>query len=454
LRTGVLLMGITGLDILPGMFLLFLYARRADGFRSPQPGMLERICRLVSAQRHLGAACDCRLNRGSHRLSAAVARGLEDRLERLGALRLARWGRIRIGGRHFNLGRLRFRRVPVRLDGDLHWQALVARCGGPGDCGHHLLRCWPFHTCTISRMVPAGPGAGIPIQFTVRAFSMTALVPMWPGMPGWLRLILVNGSLLPLNYALEFGFFFFVAGVKWRQYRAGGEPPSRQDAACLTMLVTSTLICTFLRSSVNRHQRPGLARVFARTVRAAPLGGGSLAAARPAELPFRPRRLLTICIVLGRRRHVYTRSASFASTLILADRGVLPRSIGWPPTGSSARRNYAVRAAYEWVRATTPETAVLQYNPDVVLQETDAMLYWRSPRSWPRDLNCDTTLAAIPNSAPPSWRASTGSIPPNRPVSGSSEVCRDLPIDVLVAKDTDAVWSSGKLGLDGKARVF
>jgi hypothetical protein len=31
----------------------------------------------------------------------------------------------------------------------------------------------------------------------------------------------------------------------------------------------------------------------------------------------------------------------------------------------------------------------------------------------------------------------------NRPVSGSlSEVCRDLPIDVLVAKDTDAVWSS------------
>ena len=79
---------------------------------------------------------------------------------------------------------------------------------------------------------------------------MAALIPMWPGMPGWLRLILVNGSLLPLNYALEFGFFFFVAGVKWRQYRVGDEPLSRQDAACLTMLVTSTLICTFLRSSV------------------------------------------------------------------------------------------------------------------------------------------------------------------------------------------------------------
>src|SRR5437660_1335057 len=61
---------------------------------------------------------------------------------------------------------------------------------------------------------------------------------------------LVNLPLLPLNYLLEFGLFFLVARHKWRQHRESGRPMSREDLAMTIMAVISTLICTFLSSSV------------------------------------------------------------------------------------------------------------------------------------------------------------------------------------------------------------
>src|SRR6185369_3562563 len=96
----------------------------------------------------------------------------------------------------------------------------------------------------------AGPGSGGPLfSLTVREFSLAALVPTG-GLPYVWRRILVNGSLLPINYFLEFGLFFLVARYKWQQHRSAGKPLSRQDLALTIMLAVSTLICTFVRSSV------------------------------------------------------------------------------------------------------------------------------------------------------------------------------------------------------------
>src|SRR5208283_2576128 len=50
----------------------------------------------------------------------------------------------------------------------------------------------------------AGPGGTKPLlQLTVRAFPLASLV-RTPGLTAAWRLILVNGTLLPLNYLLEF----------------------------------------------------------------------------------------------------------------------------------------------------------------------------------------------------------------------------------------------------------
>jgi hypothetical protein len=439
LRTGVLLMGITGLDILPGMYLLLLYARGQMDFVLPS---LEAWNEYVDWFLHSAIWAP-------HAIVALIASVTGFLLLWHGAAKTGWTGWARYG--------LPAGAALASAAGTSIWVAFVFAvflCAWTLIC---LAKRWwrdvavlviAGVTCCLLAFPylrdlthgPGGPGAGIPIQWTVRAFSMTALVPVWAGMPHWLRLILVNGSLLPLNYGLEFGFFFLVAGIKWRQYRASGQPLSRQDAACLTMLVTSTLICTFLRSSVIGNNDLGwrgfLPAQFVLLLWAVDVWP------RRDRLTARQRRMLTICIALGAAGTAYEIGITRLYP-VLADRGVLPPLNWMAPDRQFGRRNYAVRAAYEWVRATTPESAVLQYNPNVVLQETAAMLYG-DRRAVAADLNCGTTFGGDPSACAPVIARLDQLYPSaNRPVSGSlSEVCRDLPIDVLVAKDTDAVWSS------------
>lgn len=441
LRTGVLLMGITGLDILPGMFLLFLFARGAMDFVLPSleswneyvdwflhsaiwaPHAIAALIAAITGFLLLwhGAAKTGWTGRALYGLPAgaalASAAGTSIWVAFVFAAFLCVWTTICVGRR--------WRRdVAVLMIAGITCCALVFPY--LRDLGHG----------------PTGPAAGFPIQFTVRAFSMTALVPVWPGMPTWLRLILVNGSLLPLNYGLEFGFFFLVAGIKWRQYRASGEPLSRQDAACLTMLVTSALICTFLRSTVIGNNDLGwrgfLPAQFVLLLWAVDVWPQCN---RRSVLSERSKRILTVCVALGAAGTAYEIAITRLYPM-LADRGVLPPLNWMAPDRQFGKRNYAQRAAYEWVRATTPETAVLQYNPDVVLQDTAAMLYG-DRRAIAASLQCDTTFGGDPKSCGPIVARLERLYPAAGQPAGAGlvEVCRDLPIDVIVAKDTDPVWN-------------
>ena len=45
------------------------------------------------------------------------------------------------------------------------------------------------------------------------------------------------------------------------------------------------------------------------------------------------------------------------------------------PDRDFGRRTYASRVAYQWAQSVTPETAIIQFNPKVVFQDTPAMLY-------------------------------------------------------------------------------
>ena len=438
LRTGVLLMAITGLDILPGMFLLFLYARGQMDFVLPS---LECWNEYVDWFLHSAIWAP-------HAIAALIAAVTGFLLLWHGASKIgwASWARYGLAaGAAFASAAgasiwvafvfAAFLCVWTVISIGRRWRRDVTVLAIAG------IACVALAFPYLHELGP-NPTAGFPIHFTVRTFSMAALVPTWPGMPGWLRLVLVNGPLLPLNYALEFGFFFVVAGVKWRQYRSGAERPSRQDAACLTMLLTSALICTFLRSDVNGYNDLGwrgfLPAQFVLLLWAVDIWPRR---DRLSFLSARSKRLLTVCIVLGAAGTVYE-SAIVRFYGILADRGVLPPLHSMSPDRQFGKRNYAARAAYEWVRAATPETAALQYNPDVDQQETDAMLY-ADRRFVAAGRQCDTPYGGDPKLCGPIMARLDRLFPAAGQPAGISlaEVCHDLPIDVIAAKDTDPVWS-------------
>ena len=277
--------------------------------------------------------------------------------------------------------------------------------------------------------------------FTVREFSLAALVPTGPAISQVWRRILVNGTLLPLNYLLEFGLFFLIARYKWRQHRASGEPLSRADLAGAIMVATSVLVCTFLRSSVigcnDLGWRGMLVAEFVLLLWASDLFANR---DRLAFLNASQRQLMMVFFALGFAGTVYD-LAIVRFYPVLADRGVVPPLDWMSPDREFGRRTYAERAAYEWLRSATPATAAVQSNPKVVFQDTVGMIYGDRP-TVAATVSCLTAFGGDPASCPPIVSRVQSMFPAAAAAAASlEEGCQSLPVDTFVAKDTDAVWS-------------
>jgi len=287
---------------------------------------------------------------------------------------------------------------------------------------------------------PGGPGEGGPFfRLTVRSFSFAALIPTH-GLSATWRLILVNGSLLPLNYLLEFGFFFLVARCKWRQLRAGKEPVSRSDLAASVMLVTSVLICTFLRTNYGFNDLGWRGMVVAEFVLL--LWAADVFPKEPSKfLNAGQRGLMALFIALGAAGTVYDLVIARVYP-VLADRGAVPPLDWMSADRQFGARTYAARAAYEWLQHATPPTATVQANPKVAFQDTLGMIYG-DRRAVAADGVCLSLFGGDAKECPPLISHLQKIFPaggePAAP--GIDEVCAALPVNVLVAKDTDSAWS-------------
>jgi len=274
----------------------------------------------------------------------------------------------------------------------------------------------------------SAPGSAFPLSLAVRAFSFA---PSAPGHP-W-RTNLVNASWLPLNYLLEFGFFFLAGRWAWQRYRASGRDLSRTQLAFLSMAATSLVICTFVRSDIGCNDLGWRGLLPAEFILLL-CGADMLSHRLTARLPV-------IFLFLGVTGTVYDLALTRTYAL-LVDREQIP-SMNWMgPAHDLARRAYAARSAYEWLRAATPATAAIQLNPRVEFEDATSMLYG-DRRMVAADMWCNVTFGGDPKLCAPILTRIQEVFPPSGAVSppaAFSDVCRSLPIDILVAKDTDPSW--------------
>lgn len=278
----------------------------------------------------------------------------------------------------------------------------------------------------------SGPAAGGPaLQFQVRAFSPVDAIFRGQGIGrGW-RLSLVNAAMLPLNYFLELGVFFAAAAVWWRTRRRSAKALSRAELALGAMAAASILICTFLRSSVIGNND---------------LGWRGFLVAQFALLLWtvdvlleKRTAFLTALVALGVLGTVYD-VLILRFYPVMADAGLVAPA-GWmSPDRQFGPRTYAAREAYTWAQG-LPPNARLQINPRVNLQDTYALLYSRRPMV-AGDEACFVTFGGDPAACAGAIAILKRFYPPaGRPAPSSlADLCRDLPVDWLVAKDLDAVW--------------
>ena len=438
-----LLLAITGLDILPTLFLLMLYAKGALPFLLPSvewwnehvdwflytalwaPHALSSLIAGLTSFLLLWKAPDLRSTGGMLRyavpagLALASCVGASIYVSFVFAVFLMVWTAITLWKR--------WGRETAGL--------ILAGATAGGMALPYLL--------SLRGPAAAGFKGASPIEFTVRAFSFAALIPRIHGMSESVRLLVVNLPLVPINYLMELGLFFVVGTIQWRKFRRRGGPLSRQELACVTMIATSILICTFLRSSVIGCNDLGW-RGFLLAQFMLLLWAVEVVSERntPDFLTAPQRRMLAAFLILGGMGTLYDLTLTRVYPM-LADSGVVPPLDWMSPDRNFGQRTFASRAAYQWAQSMTPDTAIIQSNPQVVFQDTPEMLYG-GRRTVASDTQCNAAFGGDPRQCAPIVARIEEIYPAGgqAPIASLRDVCVNLPIDLVVVKDTDPVWKN------------
>ncbi len=300
-----------------------------------------------------------------------------------------------------------------------------------------LLCLIPYFLDLLRSSVSGGEAA---LQWTVRSFTIPERILRIFGVDGPL-ITLANLLLLPTNYLFELGLFFVVAQMQWRRFRSLNWRLEPSELAAGLMLFTSVFICTFLKSSVIAANDLGwrgfLIAQFVLLLWAVPYIAEWWRNRRVTSNMNRRFRLFLAIGVLSTGYEVFL----IRAYPVLADRGSFPMAPMFSPDRHLGERTFAVRQAYEQMQNITPVTAVIQHHPEMFL-EIAPFLYSRRPMV-AGGLTCSTEFGGAPERCngirQPLLEVFNGA-----KADGSTpnveQVCRDLSIDYLFARDTDPVW--------------
>lgn len=284
-----------------------------------------------------------------------------------------------------------------------------------------------------------------PFAFSVRRFS---LAEMLAGHVSPLRLQIFDAVFLPLNYFIEFGFFFVVGCLVARRiWRRGFS--SRAELCAAALSTAALFLGTFLRSNVISYNDLGvvgplIVEFFLLLWAADMWSEGILGWGKPAgeHAPRRAApRLVALTLVLGAMSTCYDLCLQRAFP-IFSDCCNVQRYDFLALDHQLGRRTFELRRAYEQINRTFPAKDVIQADPDLDFGSLPAEMY--SDRQMVADVgDCGTSFGG-------SKQFCTEVILPQlKPLfadgdpvtmSKAEQVCREFSISALLFKDTDPVW--------------
>ncbi len=278
------------------------------------------------------------------------------------------------------------------------------------------------------------PGTAL-AQLTIRKFDLAQILLLLIGRDRPWQQILANIVFLPLNYALELGFFAAVGLIVWLHFRRPKRRATRSELAGFSMAATSVIICTFFRSSVISNNDLGwrgfLIAQFVLLIWAADL------LSMPSAIARSDKRMLIVLLVLGAAGVAYD-LAIVRFYPVLSDAQWVPKLFWLAQDEKLGSRTYAHREAYAWLQMHTSPQTVIQQNPDVAYQDTFYGLY-ADRRTAAEDLTCGAAFAEATRGCAPIVERlkELYSIPGQ---TSLENICQSLPVDMMIAKDTDRAW--------------
>ena len=317
-----------------------------------------------------------------------------------------------------------------------------------------LIVALPYLRIVMGPGVDASGGGGRFFAFTVRGFplatdlidSMFHIYPPHKLPFGHLILFL----LLPLNYFLELGFFFVVGALRIHSIRTGSVQMTREELTGWTIVGTSFLVGSFMRSTTIGSNDLGW-RCFLQTQFVLLLWAALLVDDWWSNRRFTTagRREMAGFVrglaALGLIGTIYQVSMLRAFP-ILQDKGIVdPTTAPWLDQDFQlGKRTYALRSIYDSLETTLPPDAIVQFNPTAASFIPNQM-YSRHGAAMGLPL-CGAVFGGEV------WRCAARMIPIvtlfKRPTqaesAGVDDMCREYGINAIVVDDLDPAWRDRK----------
>lgn len=250
---------------------------------------------------------------------------------------------------------------------------------------------------------------------------------------------------LPLSYALEFGFFALAGILFWRLRKRDPHPQSQNERLLAVILAVGLLLPTLAYSAVRNNDlgvRVPMLAQFVLVLWSADLLSALRSGAVSLSLRWlRPAliSLMLIGVVSSISNMFVTRFATPA-----ADAGLIAMPGMYGEDRELGLRTKDLRDAYDWLRARTPENAVVQHNPrhGIVRREggfsfAPALYGQRHSVAFDDDMG---TMYAISRERydPIARDVASAFDQPN--VANAAAVAARRHIDVFVVSDRDGIW--------------
>ena len=279
-----------------------------------------------------------------------------------------------------------------------------------------------------------GSSEGSFVMFTVR--SMTYLEIILPGYGlNWNQIAWANFAALPLNYFLETGLAFLLAGIFLRRAWRRRKHLREAEMIALGLFLTSLFVATFLRSGVILNND-----LAWRGAMIAQLTLG-IWSAGPLSAWWRIRRrrgagIVTGLVVLGLASSVYE-LIILRSYFPLMEARKVPKVDWFSKTADTGRRTYDARLVYEQLRRELPRDAIVQANPTHWNDLYHGLYGERQTAAF--DLLCGSVMGGDPSNC----SAMQAGLAPLFLNDGDIDrACDAWSIRALIAKDDDPVFQN------------
>ncbi len=292
-----------------------------------------------------------------------------------------------------------------------------------------------------------GPGGGGTfLKLSIRHFWIPDHYAASRGL-GWTAAQLLRLVFTPVNYFLELGFFF-VAGIAYL-YRLWRNRRFTEPTKILSLLLlTGLCICTFVRSGVilanDLGMRGFLPIQFVLLLWSAELIDSWRADRRSSQSGSRSRSLpaaaWAVLLVLGFGGTLWE-LGMMRLNAILTDAGVLPTF--FVPDRHLGARTFALRRAYEMLDRQLPANAVVQNNPQWLYTDYFYGLY-ADRQTAAYDPTCGAQFGGDPHMCTELFPvlSSMFNHPDQLGVAYIQQLCSRLGISALVIKDLDRGWKA------------